>query len=105
MGAINIPASAFRDAHGYLTDAADQLEDWPVTTPTLVTDEEIERFIADLDASGMYDDELGCPKTAPSLFKAVARQWVLDKEAVGEIIGPSFWAWARAAARLAKFGK
>lgn len=109
MGGISIPSAAFRDAHeahGQLCDAATEMDlDWPSSTPQLVTDTEIEQFISDLAASGMYDDELGCPKSAPSVHRAVARQWVQDKDFVGEIIGPEFWRWAKACTSLAKYGK
>jgi hypothetical protein len=111
MSAVLIPSREFRnahEAHAQLCDAADANEmdaDWSPVFREDVTDADVEQFIAALGVSGAYEDELGAPKTAPSLFKAVARQWILDKEAVGEIIGPVFWNWARAAARLAKFGK
>jgi hypothetical protein len=111
MGGISIPSAVFRDAHeahAQLCDAAEATEmdlDWTPVVPQLVTDEEIEQFITDLAASGMYDDELGCPKSAPSVHRAVARQWVQGRDFVGEIIGPEFWRWARDCARLAKFGK
>lgn len=111
MGGISIPSAAFRDAHdahAQLCDAADATEmdlDWTPVLPQQVTDDEVEQFIADLAASGMYDDELGCPKSAPSVHRAVARQWVEDKDFVGEIIGPEFWRWAKAAAQLALRGK
>jgi hypothetical protein len=32
-----------------------------------------------------------------ALHMAVAQQWVRNKEAVGQIIGPTFWQWAKAA--------
>lgn len=107
MGAITIPAAVFdkaHDEHAHFTDLLDE-QDWEPSTPYLVTDEEVEQHIADVAAFGVYEDELGATKHASPLCHAVARQWVQDKDLVGEIIGNAFWREMRAACRLAKHGK
>lgn len=106
MGAVTIPAPIFdkaRDA-GHLADLADE-QDCEPSVPQLVSDAEIERFIADVAAFGVYEDELGATKHASPLCLAVARQWVQDKDLVGELIGPAFWREMKAAVSLAKYGK
>lgn len=75
-----------------------------------VTDSEVEQFIADLDAASNKDifleNTIGAlPHSASNEFSlhiAVAHQWVRNKEAVGETIGPVFWQWAKNATYLAR---
>lgn len=75
-----------------------------------VTDSEVEQFIADLDAATNKDifleNTIGAlPHSASNEFSlhiAVAHQWVRNKEAVGELIGPTFWHWAKNATYLAR---
>jgi hypothetical protein len=87
-----------------LEDARDMYRE-PVRRgfPPAVSDEQIEQFIVELVASPNKDLflENRCgflPRSASNeceLHIAVARQWVKDKAAVGETIGPVFWRWAR----------
>jgi hypothetical protein len=70
-----------------------------------VTDDQIEQFIAALvaapDKDIFLENTIGAlPRAASNelaLHMAVAQQWVRNKEAVGQIIGPTFWQWAKAA--------
>lgn len=80
-------------------------DDWIAPKPQFVTDEQIEQFIVDVAAAGGYDDGLRFNPLTGSLYLAVARQWVRNKEAVGEIIGPVFWSWAKSATYNVEFGK
>lgn len=81
-------------------------EDWPTSAlRKVVTDTQVEQFIETLATEGVMYDELGFPKNAGSIYIAVAQQWVRDKEKVGELIGPTFWQWAKSAAQLAEYGK
>ena len=78
---------------------------WEAFAQRVVTDDQVEQFIANLADSGSYEDDLGMYRTAGDLYTAVARQWVHDKEAVGSTIGPAFWQWAKSTAHIAEFGK
>lgn len=111
MGALNIPAAAFRsahEAHGALADLADRTDmdiEWPARTPLLVTDEEIDSLIEQIAETGTYGDELGNPKRASELVKALAQDWVDDPMRLPGYTYTAFFKWAQAAARLAKYGK
>jgi hypothetical protein len=79
------------------------VEDWSPVPTRVLTDEAIERFIRDVAESGCYEDEFGNPRVAGSLYHAVARQWVMDSEAMGTTISNVFWQWAKAAAYCAGY--
>lgn len=70
-----------------------------------ITDIQVEKFIVDLVAAPNRDIFLenyvgALPRASSEEFQlhvAVARQWVKNPEAVGEIVGPAFFAWAKKA--------
>lgn len=87
---------------------ADELEfDKEIHTPrftsTQATEEQTERFIAELVASPDRDFFLEknagtFPRSASNEFElhlSVAEQWIKNKEAVGELVGPVFFRWAK----------
>lgn len=80
-------------------------EEWTPLARRTVTDSDVEQFIAVIAEEGTYPDCLGMHRNAGSVYAAIAHQWVKDKEAVGQIIGPAFWQWAKSAAHVAEFGK
>lgn len=101
---VRIPDAAFAKLDR--SEPADNsLEDWTPLARRTVTDSDVEQFIIDLAANNGYPDALGMYCQAGDLYSAVARQWVQNKEAVGTIIGPAFWQWAKSAANVAEFGK
>ena len=89
------------------SEPVDLIDDdsWSTPKPKFVTDEQVEQFIADLVTANGYHDGVQFNPMYGSLYLAVARQWIRNKEAVGEIVGPVFWAWAKAAAHNVEFGK
>lgn len=70
---------------------------------TYAADQQVERFIAELVAAPNKDlfleNNVGAfPRSATNEFAlqiAVARQWVESPEAVGALVGPVFWQWAK----------
>lgn len=80
-------------------------EEWPVKQPYFITDENVERFIADVASSGYVEDAIGMFNRVDSLRHAVAVQWVMNKEMIGSIIGRAFWQWAKSAATACEYGK
>jgi hypothetical protein len=103
---ITIPAPVFARSHeaDALIDAADA-EDWTPMPTKRISDEEVEQWIARFAETGDVSDELGYYKSHyGTLMHALAKQWVLDKEAVGDLVGPHFWKWAYANARTERFG-
>lgn len=70
---------------------------------TYAADQQVERFIAELVAAPNKDlfleNNVGAfPRSATNEFAlqiAVARQWVENPEAVGALVGPVFWQWAK----------
>lgn len=77
-----------------------------------VTESQIEKFIVDLVTAPNRDIFLentvgALPRAASNelaIHVAIARQWVKNKEAVGDIVGPAFWTWAKQATLAAVAG-
>lgn len=78
-------------------------DDWTPIVRKEITDSQIETFIAEVASSGYAEDNLGAFKPVGGIYHAIARQWVKDKSAVGEIVGPAFWEWAKACAYLSAY--
>jgi hypothetical protein len=86
-------------------DDGDVAADWEPMSCDAVTDSEIEYWIEAFADSGDLEDELGGWSSHDGTpLHAIARQWVVDRDAVGMIIGPSFWQWAKACASLTQTG-
>lgn len=70
---------------------------------TYAADQQVERFIAELVAAPNKDLFLEknagtFPRSASNEFElhlSVAEQWIKNKEAVGELVGPVFFRWAK----------
>ena len=105
MTAIQIPALSFRDAHGFLTDAADKLENWTPRLRPAVTDAEIDELIERIAETGHYEDELGKEVKASDVIYALAQDWVDDPMKLPGYTYTAFVKWATCTCALAKFGK
>lgn len=100
-----IPTAAPTERENVLREEVEEMLREP-TYPAAriqVAVQEVEKFIADMvaapDPDLFLENTIGAFPRVTShelgMHMAIARQWVANKEAVGEIIGPVFWAWAR----------
>lgn len=93
MGAIQIPAEVFSNAHGMLTDAADEVE-----RIEPFSNEHVERLIRGLaqcqgDAEMWLQDQ-GVDKTCiatAELLRSMSRAWLVNPLAVYAVAGVDFW--------------
>jgi hypothetical protein len=70
---------------------------WTPMVRPAVTDDQVEAWIVGFGLTSEVEDEFGGWKDlSGTVYAAIAHQWVADKDAVGDIIGPVFWRWARA---------
>ncbi|MGB7194064.1 MAG: hypothetical protein WBD81_11455 [Collimonas pratensis] len=71
----------------------------PRFSAATMSDSDVENFIVQLvtatNREVFLENSIGAIARDHALHIAVARQWVADKEAIGSIIGPAFWAWAK----------
>lgn len=72
-----------------------------VPTVRVISESDVEKLIAELAHTGEIPDIFGQFTSASDINHAIAKQWIADKEAVGSIIGPVFWRWAKACTYLA----
>lgn len=101
---MNAPDSIFRNA--VPTEEPDPVvaEDWEPIVRDPFTEAQVEAWIADFAESGYIEQECGNKQNLNGKpLHAIARQWIADKDKVGEIIGPSFFKWAKACAYIARF--
>jgi hypothetical protein len=78
-----------------------QSEDWKPMVRQSVTTEQVQAWICAFAATGDIEDELGrWTNHTGSVNHAVAREWIADRDAVGMIVAPAFWTWAKSQANL-----
>jgi hypothetical protein len=69
-----------------------------------VTDEEIAEVIERVAVDGVFQDDAGGWKIAPSLHRAAASAWMADPKGLPAIVANDLWSWAKACAHMPKWG-
>jgi len=76
----------------------------PVYADQVVTDEEVQQFIANIAATGFYDDAGGKLVSASRERREGACDWIERSTAMDAVARTEFFTWARDTAQLTIYG-